>query len=191
MRRTILLPAAAVLVALAALAGCSSSPPSSSPGTTSIIVDTAATTAGEPAGVVSYSGMTQNHVDGVVNYQQTPPVGGDHSAVWQTCQFYATPIGNVHGVHSMEHGAVWITYQPTLPADQIALLKPLAGPPAEVLVSPYPGLPAPVVATAWGKQLLLQSASDPRLAQFVKFFENGPQTPEQNAPCDGGTTAGS
>lgn len=190
MRRTVLLPVVVVASALAALSGCSSSPsPSVSPGTTSIIVDTAAATPGEPAGVVSYSGMTQNHVAGAVNYPQRPPVGGDHSEVWQTCQFYAAPIGNVHGVHSMEHGAVWITFQPSLAADQVSLLKALAGPPAEVLVSPYPGLPAPVVATAWGKQLLLQSASDPRLQQFVTFFQNGPQTPEQNAPCDGGTTA--
>jgi hypothetical protein len=191
-----------VTIVAVALAACSSSP-SSTPATTSVSTSISTTSisttsisttsvaaaVGEPAGVVTYKGLTQNHVDGVVNYPQSPPVGGDHSPVWQTCQFYDKPIGNVHGVHSMEHGAVWITYQPDLPADQVAVLKPLAGPPAEVLVSPYPGLPAPVVATAWGKQLQLQSATDPRLVQFVKYFENGPQTPEQGAQCDGGTTA--
>jgi hypothetical protein len=56
-----------------------------------------------------------------------------------------------------------------------------------VLVSPYPDLPAPVVASAWGKQLQLDSANDPRLEQFVSAFREGPQTPEPGAPCTGGT----
>jgi hypothetical protein len=30
--------------------------------------------------------------------------------------------------------------------------------------------------------------SDPRLAQFVSYFDDGPQTPEKNTPCSQGTT---
>lgn len=87
----------------------------------------------------------------------------------------------------MEHGAVWITYQPDLPSDQVEVLRNLAHDNSYVLVSPYPDLPSPVVASAWGKQLTLDSANDPRLEQFVSAFRQGPQTPEPNASCTGGT----
>ena len=88
----------------------------------------------------------------------------------------------------MEHGAVWITYTAGLPAADLAVLQALADGGNEVLVSPYTGLPTPIVASAWGKQLQLQSVNDPRLAQFVEFFDDGPQTPETNTPCAQGTT---
>ena len=87
----------------------------------------------------------------------------------------------------MERGAVWITYQPDLPSDQVEVLKNLAHDNTYVLVSPFPDSPAPVVASAWGKQLQLDSATDPRLDQFVSAFREGTQTPEPGAPCIGGT----
>ena len=90
-------------------------------------------------------------------------------------------------MHSLEHGAVWITYQPDLPADQVAKLTAAASGQPYVLVSPYPGLPAPVVASAWGVQVQLPNASDPRLEKFIRTFEQGPQTPEPGAACVGGT----
>ncbi len=173
---------AALVCAAVLVAGCSSD---AAPVTST----NSAGSAGEPQGTVTYNNLSRNHVSTPVNYAQTPPVGGDHSPIWQQCQFYSTPIVKEQGVHSMEHGAVWITYQPTLPADQITVLKALSAPGADVLVTPWPGLPTPVVASAWGKQLQLQSAADPRLAQFVSYFANGPQTPEVGASCEGGTTA--
>ena len=53
-----------------------------------------------------------------------------------------------NAVHSLEHGAVWITYQPDLPQEQIEKLSDLAQRNRFVLVSPYPDLPAAVVASA-------------------------------------------
>ena len=143
---------------------------------------------GEPAGTKTYTGLSRNHVDTKVDYPQTPPVGGPHNPVWQNCQFYDQAIHNETGVHSMEHGAVWITYSPDLPADQVATLQALEPSKGFLLISPYAGLPAKVVATAWGKQLYLDSVDDPRLAEFVTTFEHGPQTPEAGVVCQGGTT---
>lgn len=140
----------------------------------------------EPAGVQTFEIASADHVDGQVDYEQTPPVGGNHNAVWQNCGFYAEPIESEFAVHSLEHGAVWITHRPDLPEDQIDALRDRAAR-SYVLVSPWEGeLPAPVVATAWGKQLPLQSASDPALAEFVDYFAQGPQTPEPGAVCSGG-----
>jgi hypothetical protein len=120
-----------------------------------------------------------------VDYPQSPPVGGAHNPIWQNCGFYSKPVRNEYAVHSMEHGAVWITYSPDLPKDQVEKIKSLTQK-SYVLASPYPGLPAPVVASAWGKQLKLNSANDPRLEQFVIDYSQGPQNPEPGAPCSGG-----
>jgi hypothetical protein len=141
---------------------------------------------GEIAGIVTYSNLSRDHVTGSVTYPQNPPVGGPHNAVWQNCGIYSSPVQNEHAVHDLEHGAVWITYQPALSASGIEQLQSLARGHDHALLSPYPGLPTSVVISAWGVQLQVQSASDPRLAQFLKKYEQGPQTPEPGAPCSGG-----
>jgi predicted small secreted protein len=138
-----------------------------------------------PAGVTSYSNLSHDHTKEPVDYPQSPPVGGPHNPIWQNCGFYSKPVRDENAVHSMEHGAVWITYAPDLPKDQVEKITSFTLK-NYVLVSPYPGLPAPVVASAWGKQLRLNSANDPRLGQFVTTYRLGPQNPEPGAPCSGG-----
>ncbi|MGH8907277.1 MAG: DUF3105 domain-containing protein [Egibacteraceae bacterium] len=140
---------------------------------------------GEPPGVQTFQVTSSDHVEGTVDYPQDPPAGGPHNPVWQNCGFYSQPVTKEMAVHSMEHGAVWITYAPDLPTDQVTALRALAARPY-VLATPYPGLPSAVVASAWGKQLGVDGAADPRLEAFVEEFANGPQTPEPGAPCDGG-----
>ncbi|HEX3087823.1 MAG TPA: DUF3105 domain-containing protein, partial [Ilumatobacteraceae bacterium] len=150
---------------------------------------TGAPTPGEPEGTVTYTGLTRNHVDTPVDYPQTPPVGGNHNPVWQNCQYYDTSVPNERAVHSLEHGAVWITYGPDTSQADKDVLKAIADQGDHILISEYDGLPAPIVATAWGKQLLLQSVSDPRLQQFVDVFQSGPQTPEPGVTCRDSTSA--
>jgi len=129
------------------------------------------------------------HVAGsITSYKESPPIGGLHNVVWQNCGIYDVPIHNEHAVHSLEHGAVWITYQPGLPSDQIQQLKVLASD-DNMLLSPYPGLTSPIVASSWNHQISLESANDRRLRQFIAEFKNNPvTTPEFGAPCAGGTS---
>lgn len=141
------------------------------------------------AGLRTYVDLTRGHVTTPVHYPQSPPVGGDHNPIPQTCGAYDRPVPNERAVHSLEHGAVWITYRPGLAADQVDRLRTLADQPY-ILVSPYPGLSAPVVATAWGRQVQLTSASDARLAKFIAAFRAGPQAPEQGSACEGTSSAG-
>ena len=103
-------------------------------------------------------------------------MGGPHFPVWQNCGFYREPVPSETAVHALEHGAVWITYQPDLARDQVEVLRRLARQPY-VLVTPYEGLPAPVVASAWGVQLQLDRASDPALGEFLQRYRNGVSGP--------------
>lgn len=137
-------------------------------------------------GVVLYNNLPGQHSEAPQVYPQNPPVGGIHSATWQNCGIYDQPVRSENAVHSLEHGAVWITYQPDLLADQVEQIRAVARGKPYLLVSPYPGLPKPVVASAWGVQLPLENASDPRLTLFAVRYAGGPQTPEPGATCEGG-----
>jgi len=137
-------------------------------------------------GVVTFSNLSQDHVTGTVNYPQNPPVGGAHSAMWLTCGNYDQTVQNENAVHSMEHGAVWITYQPSLSTADVTHLRNLVKGHSYIVLSPYPNLPTPVVMSAWGKQLKLTSANDARVSAFIDTYENGPQTKEPGASCSGG-----
>ena len=142
--------------------------------------------AAEIEGVERFEGHEFTHVTTQVDYPQTPPTGGEHDAVWQNCGVYEAPVVNEHAVHSLEHGAIWITHDPALPADQVAALRALADGQSYVLVSPYEGLPSPVVASAWGYQLQVEEATDERLPVFVRKYLLNPDLPEAGALCSNG-----
>ena len=141
-------------------------------------------------GVQVVSDLSRNHVEGPVEYQQTPPVGGDHSGVWQNCQgvVYTEPIAAENAVHSLEHGAVWVAHRPDLPADQVETLAGAVQGRDYMLMSPVADLPSPVVLTAWGKQLAVDSANDPRVEEFIRVYRQR-ASQEPGATCGGGTTA--
>lgn len=142
--------------------------------------------------------LRHNHVPGPVTYSVAPPVGGDHNATWMNCGIYGQPVPNEYAVHNLEHGAVWITYQPSLPNSEVAALRAFAerqsspSPAGQqgsryIDLTPYPGLAAPIVASSWGFQLRLTSPTDPRLQEFVnKFRASKTYTPEYGGECTGG-----
>lgn len=131
--------------------------------------------------------LGRNHVQTTVQYQQTPPVGGDHHPTWLNCGIYEEPVPNHHAVHSLEHGTIWLTYQPGISEDDLNTLRDLASQ-EFMLLSPYEGQEHPIMATAWGRQLGVESASDTRVEQFIRDWRQGPQTPEPGAACTGGTS---
>jgi hypothetical protein len=151
---------------------------------TTDIFDPAVAEATPIAGVETFDVASADHTTEDFDYPQDPPAGGPHDPSWQKCQVYDAPIRAEHAVHSQEHGAVWITYQPDLPEDDVETLAAYAEDEPHVLISPYPDLEDPVVASAWGAQLRLDGADDPRLQAFIdRYAGNGP---ERGASCSSG-----
>lgn len=139
--------------------------------------------------------LPHNHVNGSIRYSVTPPVGGDHNGVWMNCGVYNQPVPAERAVHDLEHGAIWMTYQPSLPHTEVQALRAFEARQSIVPntgsryidLTPFPGLPAPIVVSSWGFQLRLTSPADPRLQKFVNMFRvSQPYTPEYGAPCTGG-----
>lgn len=118
----------------------------------------------------------------------TPPAGGDHAAAWLTCGVYNQPQPNENAVHSLEHGAVWVTYNPDK-VDSAGLDKLRSVLPSTyVILSPFEGLDAPVVASAWGAQVKLDGPDDERLELFLQKYWKSPAAPEPGALCSGAFT---
>jgi hypothetical protein len=132
--------------------------------------------------------LSRNHVEGPLRYPMTPPAGGRHNPSWQNCEgdVYSAPIANERAVHSLEHGAVWVTYRPDLPKDQIDVLTAQVRGRNFTMLSPYPGLETAVSVQAWGVQLTASGARDKRIGAFIAAYRE--QGPEQGAPCSSGST---
>ena len=149
----------------------------------------------------------QSHVRGPVSYVMTPPAGGPHNIVWMNAGVYTRPVPSERAVHNMEHGAIWITYDPKLSSTSVAELVAFVGRQSLIPepkgqggvkvsgqanrfmdLSPWrdDSLPSPIVLSSWGHQLRVTSATDPRMQRFVDTFRHRkPYSPETNEPVDG------
>lgn len=132
---------------------------------------------------------TSGHVEGAVDYPQSPPTGGDHNVAWLNCGVYDQPVPNENAVHSLEHGAIWVTYDAAaVDDDQLAALRAQL-PSSYTILSPYEGLDSPIVLSAWNAQLAVDSVDDERIEQFFTAFWRSQAAPEPNAACSGALDA--
>jgi hypothetical protein len=150
----------------------------------------------EVTGVKTFDvGKGGDHKNGLLIYDPTkygfPPTGGTHNQVWQNCGVYDKPVAAENAVHALEHGAVWITYQPDLPSTEVDKLKAMVKDHPYTLLSPYNGLPSKIVVSGWGKQKAYP-AVDEEIKTFIELYsDKGSESkaPEVGAACTGGTDA--
>jgi hypothetical protein len=130
----------------------------------------------------------QEHVTTPVTYDQSPPVGGPHDPNWADCTgtVYDVDIRHENAVHSLEHGAVWITYNPDEVSDaDVEKLAALVDGESGRMLSPYAGLDSPISLQSWNHQLKVDSADDKRIKQFADFLTRNPDFhPEVGASCE-------
>ncbi|MEV5955066.1 DUF3105 domain-containing protein [Streptomyces sp. NPDC051987] len=141
-------------------------------------------------GVRTWTGkLSRTHVTGTVNYPMHPPVGGNHNPVWLNCNgnVYPKAVKDENAVHALEHGAVWVTYTDKASKSDVDKLAAKVKQTPYSLMSPYANQTAPIELSAWGHQLSVTSADDPKVAKFFETYVQGKQTPEPGASCTGGT----
>ncbi|MFH8888943.1 DUF3105 domain-containing protein [Streptomyces sp. NPDC017949] len=134
--------------------------------------------------------LGRNHVETPVKYEMNPPVGGDHHPRWMNCNgdVYTEPVPEVNAVHSLEHGAVWVTYNEKAPKGDLDKLSERVRKQPYTLMSPVKEQTGAIMLSAWGKQVTVESAADPRVEQFFTKYVMGAQTPEPGAACTNGLT---
>jgi hypothetical protein len=140
-------------------------------------------------GLQTFSGLGNTHVETGVDYEQSPPVGGNHVGAWLDCGVYDEPVADELTVHNLEHGGIWIAYDADALDDaQVAALAEQV--PDNGVMTPYDGLDSPVVVSSWERQVALDGPDDPRLAAFTEAYENNPIAPESGlVTCAGGLGA--
>lgn len=153
-----------------------------------IVVYISADVSGNPQGVAEPPPGTEvfvieefGHTLEPVTYAQNPPVGGNHHPEWLACRVYTAPVRNENAVHALEHGAIWIAYDPGLDEGDIDDLEGF-GRRREVIVSPYPGMDSAVSVSSWGRQLKLDSVDTDLIDQFYRAFQDR-TAPETAGSC--------
>lgn len=140
------------------------------------------------ADLETFGDLDRSHVAEPPDYEMSPPAGGQHHEQWQNCGVYTEPLADMHAVHSLEHGAVWITHSPELPQEDVQTLHTYYSPGDYVLISPYTGeMPegSDIALSSWGSQLAVDAPEDERIEQFLQRFEQSNDVPEPGAPCSG------
>ncbi len=142
------------------------------------------------SGVITAEYAGQAHVLPTerVAYDKTPAFGGPHDQSWAACNgvVYPNAVRTENMVHGLEHGAVWIAYNPDqIKGADLDLLKVRVDGKPYTMMSPFPGLDKPISLQSWGHQLKLDSAGDERIDQFIAALRTNPSTyPERDATCD-------
>jgi len=174
-----------VLLAAIVLVACSGSDdpdPDAGASTSTIASDGVA----PPFVSVPVSELGADHVDPPVSFDQSPSIGGDHYPFWQNCGFYEVELIEGAATHTMEHGAVWITYNPDkLSESELSTLAGMVMDNGKLLISPYPHDEA-LVLSGWGvQQRGIASIGSPEVDAFIEQWIDNPELPEAGVRCTG------
>jgi hypothetical protein len=142
--------------------------------------------------IASWPDDGHSHVapDSPVQYCTYPPSSGTHYWDWANYLTYDKPIPPGYLVHSLEHGAIVITYAcasqcPAVAAQLQAVidaqpLDPLcnadAGVPRRMILAPDPNLDVPVAAAAWTWTYRAMCVDPTTLTAFIQAHYAAPGT---------------
>jgi hypothetical protein len=118
-------------------------------------------------------------------YNSNPPSNGPHYDTPAQCKIYENEVVDESAVHSLEHGAVWVTYKDktnTSLRDQLTALIKEEGS-GKILLSPRAKNESAIGLASWGRVLNLDSFDKQKIADYIRLYRNGKATPEPLAPC--------
>jgi hypothetical protein len=118
--------------------------------------------------------VTRDHVLGVISYAGygNPPTYGPHHPQPLNPGIYDTQQDDADLVHNLEHGHIWISYNPSLLGTSLAALQDLVrsfGDPASagILLTPRAGNDTAIALASWGRLLTLDSFQPDTIRRFI------------------------
>ena len=174
------LAAALALVAAAALAACGGSSLRDDPRLTEFENE--------------FTTDSQQHVGATVDvpYEQLeggiPPYGGPHDGYTLPCGIYDDAVRVEQAVHSMEHGAVAIWWEPSRASQgEVEQLRQIARRHLEAgdftILAPLQGLGSKIVLTSWGERMSLDTVEEDTIDAYFSAFKHDAPEPVQAGGC--------
>ncbi|MEK7077740.1 MAG: DUF3105 domain-containing protein [Patescibacteria group bacterium] len=110
-------------------------------------------------------------------YLSNPPTSGWHYGETVEWGVYDKELTDQNVIHNLEHGGIWITYQPDVPAELAENLKRLAGEyKRKVVLSPRAANDSPIALAAWGRLDKFDYFDEARIKKFIKAYKDkGPE----------------
>lgn len=106
-------------------------------------------------------------------YNSNPPTSGSHYAQPTDWGVYQDELKDENVIHSLEHGGIWISYQPSIDEETKekleAIGKKYSG---SVVVSPRNANDAPIALASWGQLEKLTTFDETRIVEFIKRNKN-------------------
>ncbi|MGH2788990.1 MAG: DUF3105 domain-containing protein [Actinomycetota bacterium] len=129
----------------------------------------------------------QRHVESgvTVDYETNPPAYGRHQPSSLRCGVYGEQQPSEQFVHSLEHGAVGILYDPQqVNPETIERLEAIVGDyPSHVLSMPFSGLERePIAIVSWGEIMDLAEIDEAAINEYMETFRD--KGPESGQSCD-------
>lgn len=128
----------------------------------------------------------REHVESKEYGGEEPPTSGDHAqpVPWQV---YKQEVPDDSTIHNMEHGGVYISYRPDLPADQVENIEKLFGEPfsregfkpIKAVVAPRSANSSPIIMSSWDRNLKLENFDEQVMVDY--YLNNIGKSPEPTA----------
>jgi Protein of unknown function (DUF3105) len=116
-------------------------------------------------------------------YNSDPPTSGPMDSVPAQCGIYRQPVSDQAYLHSLEHGAVVIQYNPSASQSEVEELERIARSiRGEIILAPRPDNPSLVSLVAWTNLLLIDEINEDVIRGFDREFANR-NAPEPGAIC--------
>ncbi len=114
-------------------------------------------------------------------YNSNPPTSGPHHGKTNERGVHEEEAPDELMVHNLEHGEVWISYQPDVSASVVEELKDITNSYRKVVLTPRAGNDKDIALAAWGRLDTFDVNSDgtidrSRIESFIKRYRNkGPE----------------
>lgn len=123
-----------------------------------------------------YGDVTAQHVPegSLTETPSRPPAGGPHYPRPSPTGIFDEPVADGYLIHSLEHGIVWLSYQPDhVTRGQLDGLRGVAEDYSDdVILAPRPANEAALYAVSWGRRLEVDPSDFALLREFIETNRN-------------------
>ena len=134
-----------------------------------------ATLPGEAVSVLNQEHIAQGSFDHP-EYNSNPPTSGWHWPQPAEWGIYEQSPADEQLVHNLEHGGIWISYQPGADEQVVEQLRDFARRYRKVIVAPREANDSAIALAAWGRLQKLETYNEESIIEFIEaFYDKGPE----------------